>query len=710
MVTQLSAVPGGSTVSPAFPTGGNPWSQNPAAPWQTTQIGQVDASGLEPSQWRLTAETPEQKEARLKAALYQEVMYGMGEHLGPSDPIGFTQRQLGLEMTEWDRRERQLLQTQLGVDDKTFERMVPEHATVFDRSTWGSAYQNSPTGIYNKLLGDKTSSLLQSLTSKLPLDLQAQYLSQAATTGNMSALQALWTQGGGQTDTLNNLLNNVQGGAANYTMSPAELHPGLIGAGRGGGGGGGGPQSVSGTAGTGLATHPIYFVSAQGGVGEGDSTPQSAADAVQALAAQVKQDWSVAAANAKALVAGTGVAAGAWSSIGDSSQQIASSIASIPGAFSAYAMDLNSKMASSISGSWTLPTIGGPSGPQAGPGANPAGLPSGSTQGGANFAALQALADQITKEHPDLSADSQARLIQQGMRTNQDYLRVVGNLTDTSDDLRRQQEDAANQVQNWTNVVRLQGDAYASGSGALAALQDAQQNLTNVTNALAANVSATPISAPPPTPQQPSTPVPTTSQIANLTAGQFYTLNSAGELVVSTAQHLSGGPTGPTTAPLPPAPTVTAPIVTTPTPTVPTPTTPTVAGPVKIGTTAAGMDVYQMPDGSTVSVPKGSPPPTTTTAGKLAQGVQAGITLPAYVPSTVGPDVSTAIGNLGAPLIAQGDAVTVGRMASSGAVNLTANITLNNAASTPQLAAVLVRQIREEFRRQGTDVMRIGGI
>ncbi len=180
--------------------------------------------------------------------------------------------------------------------------------------------------------------------------------------------------------------------------------------------------------------------------------------------------------------------------------------------------------------------------------------------------------------------------------------------------------------------------------------------------------------------------------------------------MVSTAQNLSGGPTGPTTAPLPPAPTVTAPTVTAPTPTVPTPTTPTVAGPVKIGTTAAGMDVYQMPDGSTVSVPKGSPPPTTTTAGKLAQGAQAGLTLPAYVPGTAGSDVSTAIGSLGAPLIAQGDAVPMGRMASSGAVNLTANITLNNAASTPQLAAVLVRQIREEFRRQGTDVMRTGGI
>jgi tape measure domain-containing protein len=390
---------------------------------------------------------------------------------------------------------------------------------------------------------------------------------------------------------------------------------GTAGGGRGGGGGGGGgananqygAQSISALAGTGLAQHLVF---ANMHTGEFQSTPLTEGDIGAALKQQFEQALATSVANAKALVSGT--IQGAWSILGGT---LAGGIAHIPQAFSAYALT-------------PTPGLGNPAANTGGSGIF---TPNGNTPGGANFGALQALAAQITAAHPDLSADAQARLIQQGMRTNQDYIRVVGQTTDTTDDLRRQQEDATEEVQNWTNVVNQQGAAYAQGTGAMQSLIDAQANLAAVTNQLASTVTAPTVTAPPPTPWV-------------------------------------GTPGGPP----PPEPPPGAP-----------------AGHWVVGPYGQGWQ--WLPDS-----PATTGTPTTTVTGLPAFATGGLVMRPTLaLVGEAGPEAVIPLGRGGAGSTTVGD------------IYITVN---SSAASTAQEAAELARRVREELRRQGVDVSRLGGL
>lgn len=558
-----------------------------------------------------------------------------------------------------------------------------------------------PNALYDKLQNQQASSLLQSLLSKAPLGLQAQYGAMAAGGDVLGTLQAFWTGGGGTLDTLDQLLNNQQG-PASYQMSPAQLHAGMLGGGAGGGGG----QGASGTSGTGFAQAPLRAASGFGMIDPGvlvrvNDTAQEAAQSTAAMAAE-----------AHALANNVSLAQLSWSSIADISHQAAGSIAAIPQAFSAIPLDLNSKLLSSITGAWTQATLGGPSGPIAtGPGSGTF-TASGNTYGGQAFSALQALAAQVAAEHPDLSADAQAGILQQQMRTNAAYIAVVGQTTETTDDLKRRQAELTDRVYALQSAADQLGSSYAAGIGVMDQLNAAQAELAGVVAQAAGSVSASSLAGPNPgyiDPLSQGQPVPTKPPEGAGSGHWVVGANGQGWAWLpdpvggGTMPGAITGGIGSNNVPAPPSSTP------------PLTTTPATGGPVRIAT-VGGMDVYRMPDGSQVRVPAGSPPPGSppvpvstgiypfgqppggidaTTFGKLQQGAQSGITVPAYVPGTAGPDWGVAQGNAGGPLMpAGGDTVT-------NHVTIPIMIDARGQGGDVIDAGVLVKRIQEEFRRQG---------
>jgi TP901 family phage tail tape measure protein len=230
------------------------------------------------------------------------------------------------------------------------------------------------------------------------------------------------------------------------------------------------------TAGTGHAQHLVFDYG-----GGFQSTPATAADVAAADTQQFVQAWETSVTNAKMLASGTGAAESAWAGIADQSEVIASSISRVAGAFSAMpGVVLNPSGLSSITGSYTVPTIGGPSGPNPttpNPAANQA---FGNTYGGTSYGALQNLIARVTAAMPsEASADALANAIQQAQREDEEYIRVVGRTTDTLGDLEEQQRRAAQDVQNLSHIYSAAGDGARL-------LQEAQKRLATATNAVAA--------------------------------------------------------------------------------------------------------------------------------------------------------------------------------------------------------------------------------
>jgi hypothetical protein len=205
----------------------------------------------------------------------------------------------------------------------------------------------------------------------------------------------------------------------------------------------GGGETPAITGGTGLATSLVFGGVSQDAPTEGDQLRKD-----MMLAAQ---NWAVVAANAKALADHT------------------STIASISQAFSAYALHPS-------------PGLGNPSVTNTGSGAFTA---AGGTGGGQAYAALLALGQQVTANHPELSGEAQARAIQDAMRTDRNYLRVVGTLTDTTRDLERQQNQATDDVFNLRSVAQSLGGAFAAGTGVSEQLATAEAHLASITDQLA---------------------------------------------------------------------------------------------------------------------------------------------------------------------------------------------------------------------------------
>jgi tape measure domain-containing protein len=338
--------------------------------------------------------------------------------------------------------------------------------------------QQNPSVLYQGLLDKSAESLLNSLVGKLPLAAQAGYLSMAAGGNTMGALQTLWQAGGGQMTQLVKLLNNEPlRPTANPLLGPSANAILAAGGGSTSASGGG----ASGTSGTGLAQAPITFTSP---FGEIIASGQRIADASQSA----QQSTAAMAAQAKALANNVSLAALSWSSIADLSHQAAGSIAAIPQAFSAFAaagQTAAQSIAAVTAAGYQTPGLGNPAVTTSG-GGNASGVPSGNTPGGTAYGALLALGQQVTAAHPELSGEAQARAIQEAMRTDKDYLRVVGTLTDTTSDLERQQDQATNDVFNLRNVVQGLGGAAANGMGITSQLNAAEAHLADVTNQLAA--------------------------------------------------------------------------------------------------------------------------------------------------------------------------------------------------------------------------------
>lgn len=341
---------------------------------------------------------------------------------------------------------------------------------------WGPLPGDQQVGLYQQSAG----SLLQSLLGQVPLGLRAQYQAMVAQNGGdpTAALSAFWQGGGGNMASLENLImGNKEGiyGAAGSSGSYTVGHDQYGGSGIGASGGGitataGEQTRATVQVGSGLATHGYTF-----------DTSGMDASQIAAYIEDVKRNWAIAEAGAKALGDNTPLVALAWSSIKDLSDTVKTSVASVAGAFSAYAMDLNTKGLSSITGAWTQGTIGAPSGPL---GTGAVGVPSGDPGELLRQAALNisGFAQNTGQTLQDAATQWTALSTQAG--DTQGALRAA----------QVAQNAATSEVRQLTGQLQFAGDNAAVAAAVQQQLTAAQQHLTDTTTALS-NVQGTAASA-----------------------------------------------------------------------------------------------------------------------------------------------------------------------------------------------------------------------
>jgi TP901 family phage tail tape measure protein len=596
------------------------------------------------------------------------------------DP-GYRDLQLQRQADHFMAAQQQYWMDQFGTSD-------PAKAQAAYQASLPASTQTSI--IFKNLMDQSASSLFSSLTGKLPLAVQAGYqqMAQGSPEALMRALQTLWQSGGGSPTALSDLLNNVQNPSGYNPLLGQSANAILAGGATGGAGGAGGAGSL-GTSGSGEASVPLY-ASVVGGVVDASNATRQTNDGMAAMNTAISIANTHMQNLAKNLASSVPLVMQSWSSISDYTKQSQNSMSDISGAFSAYKIDLNSKMASSISGSWTVGTVGGPSGPiSTGPGSG-AVTASGNTYGGQSFGALQDLAARIIAAHPDASPDAQARLIQQGMRTDAQYHEAVGDLTDTTDDLRRQQNDASIDLMNLRNAMNTMGDGFASSNGMLSEFQSAMARLNDATNALAARGTFTPSAPPPSQPWQGTPGGPPPKEPPPDAPPGHWVVGAYGQGWQWLPDSVSGGtlPTGTTggtfsnNVPTPPTTTTTT-----------TTTTPT--GPVLIASTGTE-DIYRMPDGTIKRYPKGTGP-TVSTGGGIDSAVFAAIPPPLPLPTTVAPQTGSDAGSPAGASIA----VTV-------PVTVTTGAGQDGQQVGQKFAAVILKAVVEEGRRQGYDITKAG--
>jgi TP901 family phage tail tape measure protein len=342
--------------------------------------------------------------------------------------------------------------------------------------------------IQQGLYMQNVTSMLNSLLQKLPIDLAAQYQYQAnqGPEGTMAALNAIWRAGGGDARWLTNKLANIQNPLAGHDIfggsgigtspGPGTAYGDFGGSGIGGsnltkGMGGSGENSTQvGMSGSGLAEVPTYTTVLSDGHGGITTSPPSreTSDPVAYLKTELSLQQNSIKAGAKALADNVSFAALAWSSIKDLSQSVKSSIAGVQGAFSAYAMDLNSKGLSSITGSWTMPTIGGPSGPL-------------SAQNGATGPSqLDTLLANITGQVGTLGSTFGSTA-----GATADLMNQAGRYGEAIQAAQLEQNDATNEVKRLQGLLDSYGGHLETAGDVLSALAAAQQRAADAANHLA---------------------------------------------------------------------------------------------------------------------------------------------------------------------------------------------------------------------------------
>lgn len=447
------------------------------------------------------------------------------------------------------------------------------------------------------------------------------------------------------------------------------------------------PQGQAGQSGSGFAQAQTAMVSPQGGVDFGDRSIPTAAGTLSAITANIAQYNAMMAQEAKDLASNVSLVSLSWSSIADISKYIAGSISTVAGAFSAIpGIDLNTAMASSITGSYVKPTFGGPSGPNPVMGSSDNGNTAGSI---AAWLTTQAGNQIIAQNGGQVPQDFQQQLVKslQGQKV---YTDVVGQTTETTADLQQQQKDLTDRVFQLQSEADSLGGAYAAGTGVMDQLNAAQAELAGVVSALAGSVS-TPTAAS--TGGKP-TPVPLT-----------VTTGDNGQVVIGGQNYPAGTTYNPLTGNIipPGGIPITGGISTTPSPVTGTPTTTPTTTTSTTGSTTSTSTTRA--DGAILV---GQTP--TENIWKLINGqLQHVAKNPTTTPIPAPPlSDTTAIAR---PVTASGDIPLRGAASQSASVRIgDVHVTMNGVADPldPTIIAKFGKLLREEMRRQGVDLTRVG--
>lgn len=530
----------------------------------------------------------------------------------------------------------------------------------------------NPQAIYSNLLEKSAGSLLQSLMSSLPLARQAQLQAQASGGNVLGTLTNFWTGAGGTLTSLSDKLNNIQ--------TPEQLNPllgpaanAILAGSSGAGGAAGGSGSLSMTGGSGFAKAPISFASGNQFLASGarsglfadpgfyESQANEARQAFASLAADIPQ------------------VSLSWSSIKDWSKQAENSISKVAGAFAAMPAggfpDAASAIAAVTAAGYKTPGLGNPA---VNTGGSRAFIGSGNTAGGVAYGAEQALMAQLIAGGADPSQGNFQALLAQKRRTDTEYIRATGGVTETLGSLDQEINTASNEVNNWAGIVANQ---TSPGAAAFNGAQDRATAAMNLLASLTAQRAGLLGSAPTGGGLSPGQVDPLSQGQPMPTEGGPWVVGPYGQgWVKLPPQYQFTNPTTVTSGA--PSTTVTAPTQTTTTAT-------TTTGP-KLVASSGTEDIYRMEDGTLKRFPKGAGPSgstgaTTTTTPQIA------------FPSAPSP----------LPVATSADAGTTGA-----SIAVTVPVTVNGTADAQnigqQFAAVILEAVVEEGKRQGYDITQAG--